>query len=136
MPNLGIVVSDFNGEVTRAMLAEAERYAPSVGLTVTHVVHVPGVFDMPLAVETLARRDDVDGLVAIGAVITGETDHDAVIMHAAARKLTDLAVAHEKPVGLGISGPGQTASQAEARVERGRQAVEAVAAMLRALEGL
>ncbi len=47
MPNLGIVVSEFHADVTERMLVRAEEHAAFQGLTVTHVVKVPGVFDMP-----------------------------------------------------------------------------------------
>lgn len=136
MPNLAIVVSEFNAEVTALMLERARARAGALGLTVVQEVRVPGVFDTPLALQRLLRRGDVDGVVVLGAVIQGETGHDAVIMHAAARKITDLAVAHDKPVGLGISGPGQTPQQARDRADRADQAVEAVASLLKGLEGL
>ena len=136
MPNLGIVVSEFHADVTERMLVRAEEHAAFQGLTVTHVVKVPGVFDMPLALKRLIRRDDVDGVVALGAVIQGETGHDVVIMAQTARQVADLAVEFEKPIGLGISGPGQTKAQALNRVEKAREAVEAVAKLLQTLEGV
>ncbi|MFQ5920313.1 MAG: 6,7-dimethyl-8-ribityllumazine synthase, partial [Thermoplasmata archaeon] len=115
MPNLGIVVSEFHADVTERMLTRAEEHAAFQGLNVTHVVKVPGVFDMPLALKRLVRRDDVDAVVALGAVVQGETGHHTVIMEQAARQIADLAVEYEKPIGLGISGPGQTQEQALAR---------------------
>ncbi|MFQ5908316.1 MAG: 6,7-dimethyl-8-ribityllumazine synthase [Thermoplasmata archaeon] len=133
MPNLGIVVSEFHADITERMLVRAEEHAAFQGLTVTHVVKVPGVFDMPLALKRLVRREDVDAVVALGAVIQGETRHDEVIMHHTAGRMTALAVEYEKPIGLGISGPGQTKEQALARVEKAREAVEAVAHLLEAL---
>ncbi len=136
MANLGIVVSEFHADVTERMLVRAEEHAASQGLTVTHVVKVPGVFDMPLALKRLIRRDDVDGVVALGAVVQGETGHDVVIMAQTARQVADLAVEYEKPIGLGITGPGQTKEQALDRVEKAREAVEAVAKLLQTLEGV
>ncbi|MDX1534251.1 MAG: 6,7-dimethyl-8-ribityllumazine synthase [Thermoplasmata archaeon] len=136
MPNLGIVVSEFHADVTERMLARAEEHAAFQGLTVTHVVKVPGVFDIPLPLARLLRREDVDGVVALGAVVRGETSHDAVIMESTARQLADLAVEYDKPVGLGISGHGQTKEQALERVEKAREAVEAVAKLLGVLKGL
>ncbi len=136
MANLGIVVSEFHADVTERMLTRAEEHAAFQGLTVTHIVKVPGVFDMPLALLRLIRREDVDGVVALGAVIQGETRHDAVIMEQTARKIADLVVEYEKPIGLGITGPGQTKEQALDRVEKAREAVEAVAKLLKALDGV
>jgi len=100
------------------------------------VMKTPGVFDMPLASKVLLGRDDVDGLVALGAVIEGETQHDEVVMNQAARKLTDLSVEFGKPVGLGISGPGETRLQAQDRIENAGNAVRAVVKMVRRLRDL
>lgn len=134
MPNLGIVVSEFNADVTRVMLERAQDQAGFLGLTVKEVVRVPGVFDMPLVLKKLVQRKDVDAAVALGAVIQGETAHDEVVMQHAARKIMDLALEYEKPIGLGISGHGESKLQALARVEKAREAVEAVAKLLKAVQ--
>ncbi|EQD78172.1 6,7-dimethyl-8-ribityllumazine synthase [mine drainage metagenome] len=79
---------------------------------------------------------DIDGVVTLGAVIKGETDHDEVVMHNAARKIEDIMVESGKPVALGISGPGQTRLQAMARIEKARDAVDSVVKMVKALKSL
>ena len=84
---------------------------------------------MPLAVKLLFDRADIDAVVTLGAVIEGETDHDQVVMNQAARKLTDLSVEYGKPLGLGISGPGETRLQAQDRIENAANAVRAVVKM-------
>ncbi len=134
MPNLGIVVSEFNADVTYVMLERAKDHASFLGLTVKEIVKVPGVYDMPLVLKKLVQRKDIDAAVAVGAVIEGETRHDEVIMQHTARKITDLAVEFEKPIGLGISGPGETKLQAMDRVEKAREAVESVAKLLKAIQ--
>jgi 6,7-dimethyl-8-ribityllumazine synthase len=92
-------------------------------------MHVPGVYDMPLAVKQMLQRKGIDGVVTLGAVIEGETKHDEIVIGQAARKLTDLSVEYDKPVGLGITGPGMTRLQAEDRIENAKAAVEAVVKM-------
>lgn len=134
MSNIGIVVSEFNADVTFVMLERAKDHAAFLGLTVSEVVKVPGVFDMPLVLKKLVQRKDIDGVVALGAVIEGETRHDEVVMQHTARKVADLAVEYDKPIGLGISGHGETRLQALDRVEKAREAVESVAKMLKAVE--
>ncbi|MEE9237291.1 MAG: 6,7-dimethyl-8-ribityllumazine synthase [Thermoplasmata archaeon] len=134
MAGIGIVVSEFNADVTYVMLERAKDHAAFLGLTVKEIVKVPGVYDMPLVLKKLVQRQDIDAVVAIGAVIEGETQHDEVIMQHTARKIMDLAVEYEKPIGLGISGHGETKLQAMDRVEKAREAVEGVAKLLRALE--
>ncbi len=124
--NIGIVVSEFNYDITQMMLERAKEHASFLGAEVGEIVHVPGVFDMPLAIKRLLKRDDIDGVVTLGAVIQGETKHDETVMSHAARKITDLALDFDKPVSLGITGPGMSRMQAQKRIERAKNAVESV----------
>ncbi len=132
---LAIVVAEFNYDVTYLMLQKALEHARFLGAEVTYVAKVPGTYDMPIIVDELLRRDDVDAVAAIGAVIQGETKHDEVVAHQAARKLMDLSVEHRKPVGMGIIGPGANRMQALERAEEyARRAVEAAVKLARRLE--
>ena len=133
---IGIVVSEFNYDITMSMLERARAHADFLGVAVERIVKVPGVYDIPLATKRLLSRDDIDAVVALGAVIEGETDHDDIVIQHAARKLTDLSLEFNKPVGLGITGPGMNRLQAEERIENARNAVEAVVKMYKATEGL
>ena len=130
---LGFVVSEFNYDITMVMLERAKQHADFLGAKVAAVVMVPGVFDMGLAVKHLLQRMSIDGVVALGAVIEGETEHDDVVIQQAARKIADLAVQFEKPVGLGITGPGMSRLQAGVRIERAKMAVESVVKLHRTL---
>jgi 6,7-dimethyl-8-ribityllumazine synthase len=123
---IGAVVSEFNYDITMVMLERAKEHAYFLGAEITQTVKVPGVFDMGLAIKKLLQRKDVDAVVALGAVIEGETEHDDIVIQHASRKIADLSVEFDKPVGLGISGPGMTRLQAEERIERAKNAVEAV----------
>ena len=131
---IGIVVSEFNYDITTMMLERAKEHADFLGAKVADVIRVPGVYDMPLAVNKLLKRKDIDGVVTLGAVIEGETGHDEIVIGQATRKITDLSVEHNKPVGLGITGPGMSRLQAEERVERAKSAVEAVVKMHKRLK--
>ncbi|MGP8158598.1 MAG: 6,7-dimethyl-8-ribityllumazine synthase [Thermoplasmata archaeon] len=133
---VAIIVSEFNYDVTMLMLERAKEEVSFLGARLGPVMKTPGVWDMPLAAKVLLGRDDVDALVALGAVIEGETQHDEVVMGQAARKLTDLSVEFRKPVGLGISGPGETRLQAQDRIENAGNAVRAVVKMVRRLRDL
>lgn len=132
--NIGIVVSEFNYDITSTMLERAKAHADFLDAKVSQVIEVPGVYDMPLAVKKLLKDKKIDGVVALGAVIEGETDHDDLVIGQASRKLTDLSVEFEKPVGLGITGPGMSRLQAEARVDRAKSAVESVVKMHKRLK--
>ena len=131
---VALVASEFNYDVTFMMVERAKEEIEFLGATVGPVVKTPGVYDMPLAVKVLFDRGDVDAVVTLGAVIEGETDHDQVVMNQAARKLTDLSVEYGKPLGLGISGPGETRLQAQDRIENAANAVRAVVKMSRRIQ--
>ncbi|HTW77456.1 MAG TPA: 6,7-dimethyl-8-ribityllumazine synthase [Thermoplasmata archaeon] len=133
---VAIVASEYNFDVTLLMLERAKEEIDFLGAALGPVVRTPGVYDMPLAVKVLFGRGDVDAVVALGAVIEGETGHDEVVMNQAARKLTDLSVEFGKPLGLGISGPGETRLQAQDRIENAGVAVRAVVKMVRRLREL
>lgn len=128
---MGFVVSEYNFDITMMMLERAKAHAEFLGCEITMVVQVPGVYDMPFALNRMVRSGKVDGAVAIGAVIEGETDHDEVVMQHAARKIIDISLENDMPVGLGITGPGMSRGQAQARIENARSAVEAVVKLIR-----
>jgi len=130
---LGIVVSEFNYDITSMMLERAKAHAEFLECDVDKVIHVPGVFDMPLAIKNLLERDGIDGVVTLGCVIEGETEHDEIVISHASRKIADLALEYDKPVTLGITGPGMTRLQAERRIERARDATEACVKLLKRL---
>ena len=130
---LGAVVPEFNYDITMMMLERAKEHAQFLGAEITHIVKVPGVFDMGLPIKMMLKKKDVDGVVALGAVIEGETEHDDIVIQHATRKIADLAVEYEKPVGLGISGPGMTRLQAQDRIDKAKDAVEAVVKLHRRL---
>jgi 6,7-dimethyl-8-ribityllumazine synthase len=130
---IAIVGSEFNFDITTMMIERAREEIDFLGAELGPVVKTPGVYDMPIAVQALMGRKDIDAVVTLGAVIEGETNHDEVIMNQAARKLTDLSVQFAKPLGLGISGPGETRLQAQDRIENAAGAVRSVVKMVRRL---
>lgn len=131
---IAFVVSEFNSEVTTPMEERARRHAESLGVEVARTVHVPGVYDMAPVVKALLQRKEIEGVVMIGAVIKGETNHDELISHAIARAGIELAIQFDKPVGLAITGPGMTDEQAVARIDNAKNGVEAVVRVVHALK--
>ena len=70
-------------------------------------------------------------MVTLGAIVQGETQHDQIIAQQVAAKITDLSLQYEKPVTLGISGPGMTLNQGLARADEfSRRSVEAAIKMV------
>ncbi|MFB6491136.1 MAG: 6,7-dimethyl-8-ribityllumazine synthase [Thermoproteus sp. AZ2] len=137
MVKLAIVVAEFNYDITQLMLQKALDHARFLGAEVTYVVKVPGVFDAPIALSELAKKDDVDAIAVIGAVIQGATKHDELVANQAARKILDISVESGKPIALGVIGPGANRIQAMERIEEySRRAVEAAIKLARRLERL
>lgn len=134
MVKIGIVASEFNYEITYPMVELAKEQAEFLGAEVMHIVKVPGAFDMPLAVKKLLEKKNIDGVVTLGAVIEGETKHDEIVIQHASRKIADLMLEYNKPVSLGISGPGLSRLAAQERVEYAKRAVEAVVKMVKRMK--
>lgn len=121
------MTADFNQEVTSKMLNVAIEKAKNLKLNIKFTCKVPGIFDMPIVIDVLLQKKEVDAVVTLGAVIKGETKHDELIANAVAKSLIDLAIKYKKPVTLGITGPGMTERQAQARIKPvAERAVEAV----------
>jgi 6,7-dimethyl-8-ribityllumazine synthase len=113
---IGIVVSEFNSEITFAMLSEAKKYAKELSSKITYVCFVPGVFDMPIVVQEILKKNDVDAVVTLGAIIKGDTSHDRVIANSTVKLIAELSLKYNKPTSLGITGPDMTFEQAESRI--------------------
>jgi len=135
MVSLGLVVAQFNKErpITHEMADRAREAAAEHGADVVAEIEVPGSYDTPLAADRLARRDDIEAVAVLGAIITGDTDHDRVIADAAVRGLTDVSLERDTPVTLGITGPGMSQAEATERVDHGASAVESAVDMVEAL---
>ncbi|MFH1848877.1 MAG: 6,7-dimethyl-8-ribityllumazine synthase [archaeon] len=131
---LGVVVSEYNADITGLMSTIAVEHAAFLGAKVVATINVPGTFDMPLAVKSLLAGGQVDGVVTLGAVIEGDTDHDSIVANNTARKIVDLSVEYGKPVALGVSGPKMTRLQGHRRIEGyAKRAVESTIKMIRRL---
>jgi len=127
---LGIVISDTQPQITHEMLKLAEQTAKENKVQ-TQVIHVPGSYDIPLPVKRLLEQNDINGVVTLGVLIKGKTDHDALIAYTVAEALTNLSLQYNKPVTLGINGPNMTKEQAIERIKRAKQVTEACIFMIK-----
>jgi 6,7-dimethyl-8-ribityllumazine synthase len=101
---VGIVVSRFNGEIGDGLLAGALRALAEAGVAEDDVlvVSVPGALETPLALQRLAQGGDHDALVALGAVIRGETYHFEIVSNESAAGVSSVMLEFGIPVGNGI----------------------------------
>jgi 6,7-dimethyl-8-ribityllumazine synthase len=131
---IGIVVSDFNKEITLKMEEKALSVAKELNADVVENIHVQGSFEIPIITSKLLKNKEIQGVVALGAVIQGGTDHDVIIMNSIVPKLLDLSLQYNKPVSLGILGPRITRAQAEERAEKyAERAVKTVVDIIKKL---
>jgi len=130
---LGFVVAEFNRDLTYMMEIEGEEHAKFLGAEVTEKIYVPGAYDMPLAIKKLLMEGKVDAVVTIGCVIEGATQHDEIVVQHASRKIIDLSLEYNKPVTLGISGPGMSRLEAHQRIDYARRAVESAVKLVQRL---
>jgi len=100
----GIVVSEWNGEVTEALLDGAIRVLTRSGCDISNITvkRVPGAFELPLGVQFLAEYTDVDAVIALGCVVQGETPHFDYICQGATQGITQLAISWNMPVAFGL----------------------------------
>ena len=133
MVTLGLVVAEFNASVTERMASAAREAAAELDVEIAAELSVPGAYDSPLAADRLARRDEVDAVAVVGAIVTGDTDHDRVIADATAKSLTEVSLDRDVPVTFGVSGPGQSGAEARERIDKGAEAVNAAVDMVETL---
>ncbi len=118
--SVGIAVSRYNAELTHALLREAIRVFAESGVAAESlcVVWVPGAYELPAALEQLARSGAWDALVGLGVLIEGETNHADVISRSVALRFGTLSASAGVPVLDGVV-CAPTLQQAEARCQPG-----------------
>jgi len=128
---LGIVCGSFHRDEVERMLEYARDEAASKNWDVAEVAWVPGSMEAPLALDRMLQNEDVHGAVVLGIIERGQTDHGLVMGQSVTKAIIELQISHNKPIGLGIIGPGAEPEHIEPRLEpHARAAVGAVAAMV------
>ena len=135
---VGIVLSRFNGEIGEVLLQGALRALNEAGVAepAIAVVTVPGALETPLALQHMAQTGDYDALVALGAVIRGETYHFEIVANESAAGVASVQLEFGIPIGNGIL-TTDTDDQAKARADaKGHDAALAALEMANALTAI
>jgi len=100
----GIVDSDWNREITWALLEGAVTTLKKHGTTDQNIVvkHVPGSFELTLGAQFLAEYDDLDAIICLGCVIQGETPHFNYICQGVTYGITQLNLEYNIPFIFGV----------------------------------
>jgi 6,7-dimethyl-8-ribityllumazine synthase len=127
---IGIVQSRFNEDVSHGLLAACLAELKHLGVQDEDVLHVsvPGALEIPLALQNMAQTDQFDALVAVGAVIRGETYHFELVSNESGAGITRVGLDSGIPIANAVL-TTETEEQAEARMavkgaEAARAAVE------------
>lgn len=130
MKKIGVVLGEFHKSLVAQMLEEARIVAYEAELEIVDEVWVPGSVEKPLAIKRLLDKG-VDGVVVLGIIEKGETQHGFVMGQALMQTVMNLQVEYGKPISLGVLGPGIEHHQIEVRLKPyAHKAVHAVAHML------
>ncbi|MDP6235496.1 MAG: 6,7-dimethyl-8-ribityllumazine synthase [Candidatus Poseidoniaceae archaeon] len=132
MSNIAIVCGSFHKSEIEQMLEWARDEAKNLALDIVDVVWVPGAMEVPLAVDRLLADDEIEGVACLGIIEKGQTQHGLAMGQAVIKTILELQLVHEKPVGLGIIGPGAEPEHIGPRLEpHARAAVSAILSMVR-----
>jgi 6,7-dimethyl-8-ribityllumazine synthase len=128
--NFGIVVSDWNADITHALYQGCLETLLKHGASEDDIrtIQVPGSFELPVGAKILAGAKRFDAIICLGCVIKGETQHDEYINHAVATGLTNLSIASGIPCIFGVLTPNDQQQALErAGGKHGNKGVEAAA---------
>jgi len=136
---IGIVVSQFNEDITAKMLQGALEMLKENKIKAENIktVWVPGSFEIPFACQRLAQTKKFDALVAIGCVIKGETDHYYYICNEASRGIMNVMLKFDIPIGFGVittNNLKQAQARSRGKEDKGKEAAEAALAMINTRE--
>ena len=99
----GIVVSEWNSEITEALYAGAVETLLQNGASKDNIIkkNVPGSYELTLGAQWLAK-ENIDAVICLGCVIQGETPHVDYICQAVANGITNVGLKYDKPVIFGV----------------------------------
>ena len=103
---IGIVCGSFHKDQVSQMLDVATKTASENNLEIAEVVWVPGAMETPLALDRLLSDDEIVGAACLGIIEKGQTQHGLAMGQAVIKTIIELQLVHDKPIGLGIIGPG------------------------------
>lgn len=116
---IGIAVARFNRDIGEGLLSACAAALAKHGVSRSDmlIVSVPGALELPLALQRLAQTDGFDALIALGAVVRGETYHFEIVSNESAAGITSVQLDTGVPIANGVL-TCDTDEQAEARMEQ------------------
>lgn len=134
---IGIVVSEWHQNITDKLLEGALHVLDTIGHSkdLRQITRVPGAFELPLGAQKLCQKHNIDGVLAIGVVIQGETRHFDFVCNGATNGLMEVMLKYDKPIGYCLL----TDNNEQQSIDRsggihGNKGTEAMVAVLKMLQ--
>ncbi len=133
---VGIVMSRFNPDICEGLLSACVEELDKLGVTGVRLATVPGALEIPLTLQVMARSGRFDALVALGAVVRGETYHFELVSNEMGTGITRVGLDNGIPIANGVL-TTEDDDQATARMaEKGRDCAQAAVEMANLLKVL
>jgi 6,7-dimethyl-8-ribityllumazine synthase len=113
-----VLTTIIHEDLTSKMVGYAQEYAQDINLEIYKVIKVPGTLEFPFFVNELILKEQINGLLILGILEKGETNHGEVIAHQVTKTLLDLQIKYRIPMSIAIIGPNSTIEHAEEKSQR------------------
>ncbi len=135
---VGIVMARFNRDIGEGLLSGAKAELAKMGVADQNVTltTVPGALEIPLVLQTMAQSGQFDALIALGAVIRGETYHFEIVSNESARGVTDVQLTTGIPIANGVLTTENDDQALVRMVQKGGEAAQAAVEMANLLKAV
>lgn len=135
---IGIVMARFNRDIGEGLLSGCRSELERMGVQTanTTLATVPGALEIPLAAQAMAQSGKFDALIALGAVIRGETYHFEIVSNESARGITDVQLTTGVPIANGVLTTEDDDQALVRMVQKGAEAAQAAVEMANLLKAV
>ena len=136
--SIGIVQARFNADITGTLAAACLAELAALGVAAADILHitVPGALEVPVALQSLADREEFDALIALGCIIRGETYHFELVANESGAGVSRVSLDTSTPVANAILTVEDEAQAWARAADKGRDAARVAVEMANLLNGL
>ena len=133
---IGVVMARFNQQIGEGLLSGCRAELQRLNAGHVTLTTVPGALEIPLALQAMAQSGRYDALVALGAVVRGETYHFEIVSNESARGITDVQLTTGVPIANGVLTTENDDQALVRMVQKGCEAAQAAVEMANLLKAL
>ena len=119
---IAIIIGKFHKKEMDIMLEEARNICIKKDMQIDSEIWVPGSLEVPLVLNRILAKSDIDGAIVLGIIERWSTKHGMVMWQAVTDKILDIQITHNKPVGMWLLWPEILPDQIEPRIRPYAQA--------------